>query len=47
MATTLLSFFFFTALVAFITWRKSRGEDLPADWRCPPCKQPKAKFNPA
>ena len=22
-------------------------EDLPADWRCPRCKQPKDKFNPA
>ena len=22
-------------------------EDLPAEWRCPRCKQPKAKFNPA
>ena len=31
MATTLLSFFFFTALVAFITWRKSRGEDLSSN----------------
>lgn len=20
-------------------------EDLPADWRCPRCKQPKEKFN--
>lgn len=23
------------------------NEVIPADWRCPPCKQPKAKFNPA
>ena len=22
-------------------------EDLPDDWRCPRCKQPKEKFNPA
>ena len=22
-------------------------EDLPADWKCPRCKQPKEKFNPA
>ena len=22
-------------------------EDLPDDWRCPRCKQPKSKFNPA
>ena len=22
-------------------------EDLPADWRCPRCKQPKEKFNRA
>ena len=22
-------------------------EDLPDDWRCPRCKQPKQKFNPA
>ena len=22
-------------------------EDLPDDWRCPRCKQPKNKFNPA
>jgi len=22
-------------------------EDLPEDWRCPRCKQPKSKFNPA
>ena len=22
-------------------------EDLPADWRCPRCKQGKEKFNPA
>lgn len=22
-------------------------EDLPADWKCPRCKQPKSKFNPA
>ena len=22
-------------------------EDLPSDWRCPRCKQPKTKFNPA
>ncbi len=22
-------------------------EDLPADWRCPRCRQPKEKFNPA
>ena len=22
-------------------------EDLPEDWRCPRCKQPKTKFNPA
>ena len=22
-------------------------EDLPADWRCPRCKQPKDKFNAA
>ena len=21
--------------------------DLPDDWRCPRCKQPKEKFNPA
>ena len=24
-----------------------RFEDLPADWKCPRCKQPKDKFNPA
>lgn len=22
-------------------------EDLPDDWRCPRCKQPKSRFNPA
>ena len=22
-------------------------EDLPDDWKCPRCKQPKEKFNPA
>jgi len=22
-------------------------EDLPEDWKCPRCKQPKSKFNPA
>ena len=22
-------------------------EDLPADWRCPRCRQPKEKFNRA
>lgn len=22
-------------------------EDLPDDWRCPRCKQPKSKFNKA
>ena len=22
-------------------------EDLPADWKCPRCKQPKEIFNPA
>ncbi|MBQ9354518.1 MAG: rubredoxin [Clostridia bacterium] len=22
-------------------------EDLPDDWKCPRCKQPKSKFNPA
>ena len=24
-----------------------RFEDLPEDYRCPRCKQPKSKFNPA
>ena len=23
----------------------TRFEDLPDDWRCPRCKQPKEKFN--
>jgi len=26
---------------------KQPFEDLPADWRCPRCKQPKEKFNRA
>ena len=25
----------------------TRFEDLPADWKCPRCRQPKDKFNPA
>ena len=32
-------------------WEKIQArhafEDLPDDWRCPRCKQPKEKFNPA
>ena len=33
-------------------WEKTQArhkafEDLPDDWRCPRCKQPKEKFNPA
>ena len=27
--------------------RHKAFEDLPDDWRCPRCKQPKEKFNPA
>ena len=25
----------------------TKFEDLPEDWKCPRCKQPKSKFNPA
>ena len=25
----------------------TKFEDLPEDWRCPRCKQPKTKFNAA
>ena len=25
----------------------TKFEDLPDDWRCPRCKQPKTKFNKA
>ena len=27
--------------------RHKAFEDLPDDWKCPRCKQPKEKFNPA